>query len=443
MPAYYDFIPTPKQKEFLEHPAKYKLFGGGMGSGKSVVLCAEVLTLAIKIPKNRIIICRHEYSTFKQSTLIELEEMIPPEIIKSRNRTDGVIELINGSIIITTGLEKPDKLKSYNLGAFAIDEATETSIEIFNMLSTRTRLKHVPAHYRKGLLASNPEPGWVKERFVDPQVAGNPLPGHAFIQSLPRDNPHLPPDWEANLRLTLPPVWVQKYLEGSWDVHESQIFKPDHIKNSHPIPSKFESIIMALDPAITETEDTDFDESAICVIGIDSNNIIHEVETRHGRWGITELVDTTIRMYHQYNPTFFGVEAIAFQKAVMQLLQQQNIPCIPIKRDGDKARRGYAISYLFEDDRVRVNNQKLVKQLLEFPVGKRKGGHDDLADALIMALQMYSKFSTPINKTPPKSPLQELDRNSRLIWEDFQKSTKKNTTNQISNLYKYYYGEDN
>ncbi len=34
----------------------------------------------------------------------------------------------------------------------------------------------------------------------------------------------MPPGWEAELRLTNDPEWVRRYLDGSWDVFEGQIF---------------------------------------------------------------------------------------------------------------------------------------------------------------------------------------------------------------------------
>jgi hypothetical protein len=40
---------------------------------------------------------------------------------------------------------------------------------------------------------------------------------YCFVPSLPRDNPYLPGDYEAQLRKTYPEDWIKRYLEGSWD----------------------------------------------------------------------------------------------------------------------------------------------------------------------------------------------------------------------------------
>ena len=52
----------PKQKQALAHKnrAKYLLFGGAMGGGKSWWLCAEAIKQVMKYPSNRIVIVRKE-----------------------------------------------------------------------------------------------------------------------------------------------------------------------------------------------------------------------------------------------------------------------------------------------------------------------------------------------------------------------------------------------
>lgn len=421
---FYDFVPTEKQSIFLKTPTKYKLFGGSVGSGKTIVLCAEVIRLALMFPKNRILFCRHEYKSFKQSTLVELEDMLPPERVKKKNLIDGEVHLDNGSIILLSGLENKDKIKSYNLGAFAIDEVTETTSDIFNMLRSRLRLGHIPDNRRFGLCASNPEPGWVKDLFVDPYFNKNELPDHAFIPALPTDNPHLPKDYIEGLRRVYPPLWVTKYLEGSWEVFDNQIFKPDFILRSRPLPKEFEEIFVAVDPAITERDDAKIDETAIVVMGVDVDGIIHEVECRHGRWGIHQTIANCLDIHNKYSPSFFGVEKIAYQDALRQLLVPAGVNAIPIKVDGDKVRRAYAVSYLFEQGKVRINNLELIKQLLEFPEASKHGGHEDILDAMVHCLTMYIKYSTPTIKVKEEKYKNLLPHEIN-FWETYKEETSK------------------
>jgi len=105
-----------------------------------------------------------------------------------------------------------------SLGFWAVDQAEETTETHFNMLAGRLRLILPKIRY-KGLLTCNPDPGWVKQKFVEQK-----LDDHIFIQSLPKDNPHLPSDYESGLRKIYPSEWVAAMLEGDWSALEGGNF---------------------------------------------------------------------------------------------------------------------------------------------------------------------------------------------------------------------------
>jgi len=212
------YKPTKKQILAHEAPEMYLLFGGAMGGGKSAFLANEGIRLSLKYPGNRGYLCRHENVTFKKTTLLTLEKFLPNELIKRHHKSDQYYELINGSFIYYGGLkptqsDKPiDRIKSMDLGWFGIDEATETQEEYFLILSSRLRL-NLPGIKYYGLLATNPEPGWVRYRFIEQS-----LPNHRFIPALPGENPYNPSDYEDRLRTLFPPEWIKRYLEGDWDI---------------------------------------------------------------------------------------------------------------------------------------------------------------------------------------------------------------------------------
>jgi hypothetical protein len=93
------FTATPRQTEFLLSKAKYPLFGGAMRGGKSVALCAGALLQSLKYPGNRGFLARKTLTDFKRTTEITLFNVIPKDLIKSHNKTDRVITLVNGSLI--------------------------------------------------------------------------------------------------------------------------------------------------------------------------------------------------------------------------------------------------------------------------------------------------------------------------------------------------------
>jgi PBSX family phage terminase large subunit len=228
----WNYRPTQRQAEAHGNPARYRLYGGAMGGGKTVWLCAEAIRLSLQWPGNRGYFCRNTITDFRRSTLVTFSRLCPPEFIRGHYRDDRVIELVNGSEIVYGGLggeEDLERIKSTEFGWFGIDEATETTEEHFFMLCSRLRWRLPDGRTPRyaGILASNPEPGWVKERFVD-----RSLPDHAFIRALPKDNPHLAQDYEEKLREVYPHEWVRRYVEGSWDVFEGQIYK-EFVRERH------------------------------------------------------------------------------------------------------------------------------------------------------------------------------------------------------------------
>ncbi len=213
------YIPTPKQ--ILGHiaPEMYILIGGAMRGGKSVFLVNEGLQLSLDTPNNRGAIFRWENKAFKTTTYLTMMEYIPETIISRHHKSEQYLELINDSVIYYGGLKPQpgigtpfDRIKSMELGWVALDEASEIPEDFFKILISRLTLDRPGIRY-KMLLASNPEPGWVKVRFID-----NQYPNHKFIPALPGDNPHNPPGYEQRLRDMFDEDWISRYVEGSWDI---------------------------------------------------------------------------------------------------------------------------------------------------------------------------------------------------------------------------------
>jgi len=210
---------TERQTAFHAAREKFKLYGGAMGGGKTFALCAEAIALSQDYPGNRGYICRFELTSFKRTTLLVLEDMLSRAgLVREHHQTDHYFLLYNGSMIYygPLGNDKKDldKLKSMELGWFAIDEASEVSEKSFLMLSSRLRLK-LPGIRYFGLLASNPDPGWLRYRFIDQK-----LRDYVFVPALPRDNPHLAAGYVRQLAENFPPEWQARFIEGDWGAFE-------------------------------------------------------------------------------------------------------------------------------------------------------------------------------------------------------------------------------
>lgn len=210
------YNPTAKQLEAHSALDRYILYGGAVGGGKTWWLCGEAIKQSVKYSGNHGLICRHRLTDLTATTLRTLQLLLPGSLIERHHQTNRIFELKNGSTIRYTGLgdyeTTKEILSGLELGWFCVDQAEELTENQFNLLCTRLRLNIPGIHYH-GFLTANPEPGWLRDRFID-----NKLDDHCFIPALPTDNPHLPPDYIAELRKTLPEAMIKKLLEGNWDI---------------------------------------------------------------------------------------------------------------------------------------------------------------------------------------------------------------------------------
>lgn len=236
--------PSDRQAEFLRCGAKEQLYGGSKRGGKTVAGCAKAIYLSYLFPGNRGFIFRQAFTDLRDSTLVTFFSLCPPELIIGHNKQDHRLTIRSRdpkhpSTIVYRGLgedaqggvsaqKAKEKAKAIETGWFWVDEPSEVAFDAYTMMLSQL-CWFLPDGSRPpymALLTSNPEPGWVKDRFVD-DTHKDYIIGKAdakFIPSLPRDNPGLPPGWELDLRATMDGEWVRRYLDGSWDIHEGQVF---------------------------------------------------------------------------------------------------------------------------------------------------------------------------------------------------------------------------
>jgi hypothetical protein len=243
-------IVTPKQQMFHDSVARHQEtgFGGARGPGKSFALGHEALRQSIYYPGNLGAIVRKDLVDLKDTTMETLRRYVLPPYqaqgLKARftggNRPDLEIDTGRGiSTILWRDAKDEASLMSANLGWVAFDEAVEVSEDFYLMISAaigRCRLPDGTLAPKRLFWASNPGPGWPKRYFpVGNKPCKRPVvkigddgleytTHAAFIPALPRDNPNLPPNYEADLRAKYPDVWVRRFLDGDWSAFEGQVF---------------------------------------------------------------------------------------------------------------------------------------------------------------------------------------------------------------------------
>lgn len=246
--------PLPKQAEFMQevlnpNGAKYILYCGGIGSGKTMVGCITMLIQAVMYPGDYLI-CRQFMPELRDTTLKQFIEICPKELIHEIRVADAIVKIKSAnnkiSTILFRQLEEPDKLRSLNLSGFYIDESSQVSEEGFMLLQGRLRGPGL----RKGFLTTNPNGhDWQYLWFVKQDMFKTPEAKTHFklIRAPSTENIHLPEGYVANIMQTWSPERIKREIEGSFDAFEGMVyheFRRDlHVIQPFVVPREWKRVI--------------------------------------------------------------------------------------------------------------------------------------------------------------------------------------------------------
>lgn len=265
----FNYEPFPIHVPFHKTTAREKAAIGAVGSGKTIALCADAILLGLEQPGSRILIARQTVPSLRDTTeyeFLSLMQSIPDElretgrkvttlydvadISRSGGHTDKIV-LHNGTEYLFRSLDDWRKLMSLNLAAFYIDEASEIDVESYLGLLTRIRQKfptelaqrRVPGckiTRQQAAICMNPNGhDWAWEYFVHGpdqlRQSGEPdkirvANNRRYFRSTSFDNPTLydadgSPNAYLQSLLTMPDVWVRRYVLCEFDAFAGQIYE--------------------------------------------------------------------------------------------------------------------------------------------------------------------------------------------------------------------------
>ena len=233
------YTPHERQREAHQRAERYILYGGALGGGKTMWLCATAIQQSVLYPGNVGFLGRHRLKDMPSTLLETFDRMVPKSIVKSHHRTERYWDFVNGSRIYYDGLDDYDSVKErvggLEIGWFGVDQAEEISESVFDLLTTRLRLQ-IPGLYYHGYLTANPSPGWLRDMFID-QKKDN----CCFVPALPTDNPFLPGGYVEEMRERLPEAMVQQLLDGDWDIDAASDYLVPYSKIRKAIAVKLDA----------------------------------------------------------------------------------------------------------------------------------------------------------------------------------------------------------
>ncbi len=226
----------PKQREFHQCGAKYRLFGGAAGPGKSKALLMEAVAQANETPGANTLLLRRTFPELEGSLLLYFRRDVPRECYRSFNEAKHTVTWHNGSTTRFGYSQSENDIYQYQSSEFlfiGVDELTHFTLRQWQFLTSRNRC---PVAGARPCMAGATNPGnighaWVKSLFIDKQPAAGMEPreydasDYAFIAARVTDNPIYADDSDYLKTLReLPDFYRRAFLDGDWSVFAGQYF---------------------------------------------------------------------------------------------------------------------------------------------------------------------------------------------------------------------------
>src|SRR6202162_2522796 len=209
----FGYKPFARQKEFHDSDAKYRLFGGAAGPGKTKALLYEAIYQGHKHPGVDTLLLRRTFPELEASLITYFRRDVPRELYEKYNEAKHVVTWLNGSTTRFAYCASENDVYRYQGAEYlfiGVDELTHFTLKQWQFLTSRNRC---PIKHARPCMAGATNPGnighaWVKALWVDKVApAGYERPeqydaaDYDFIRARIADNPIYAED--MNYRKTL------------------------------------------------------------------------------------------------------------------------------------------------------------------------------------------------------------------------------------------------
>ncbi len=323
-----------QQWAFLTSPARFSLYIGGIGSGKTTAGCLRAIRLAFMQPGSLGLIGAPTYTMLRDTTQRMLLQLLPSWAIANYRHDDNHLTLINGSEILFRSLDDPDRLRGLNLAWYWLDEATLCGHYAWQILKGRLR----QSGYRTtGIATATPHgrDGYWRDFEAEPR------PGHCLYRATTADNAsHLPADFIPDLGLT--GAHYEQEVLGLFTAFQGLVYQLDTGPNGNVRdPSPEAEAAQSLSPRFVEVIggiDWGFTNPAVALIlardGDDHWWVLEELYRRRAPLDgvlIPALVDLTRR--HHVAAWFCGPDDPGAIAALSAALASEQLPAHVHKAD--------------------------------------------------------------------------------------------------------------
>lgn len=296
----------------------YFLYGGRMGS-KTYTAMHYVLYRMIK-SRETCVYCQQTKADLNTAAISEWENMIADLNLKEFfHRVNSRYTYIpNGSSIVFKGFqtssEAVEAMKGFsNLSIAYVDEAQSTDEEAFdNLIGSIRSNKDM-----KCIVSLNPttQDSWLYQRFFKnlpsedfSGIIGNKLYVYSYYKDVAKYVGKTKIDLIEQIRTSDPLKYQNQYL-GKWmQTGYRSLWTSQMMKSAHElefIPEQFEKVVIGVDPAATNTKNSD--ATGLIVVGYDSG-MYYVLDEATGNYSPLEWAQKVKELYVKWQADYVVAE---------------------------------------------------------------------------------------------------------------------------------------
>jgi phage terminase large subunit len=289
---------NPAYKPAKTCKTRYRILYGGAGSGKSYFIAQEIILNMLMSGDYDYLIVRKVGRTIRHSVFRLLQSIISEWNLNDYftiNKSDMHITSRSGSVLISSGLDDVEKLKSIaNITNIWIEEASEITQEDFQQLDLRLRGK---SKINKQItLSFNPvsSQSWLKRYFFDREPENTTI-----IKTTYKDNRFIDEEYKKVIEELKETdyTYYQIYGLGNWGTPGNLIYH--NYKVTENMPEQFDEIIYGLDFGYNNP-------SALVRVGLKDKNVYILQELYESKLTNADLIEKLKPLIENKNSNIYG-----------------------------------------------------------------------------------------------------------------------------------------
>ncbi len=225
---------------------------GPAGSGKTIAALYKLHLMLLMHPGAKALIARKTNTALAGTAMATyrnhiLDDREGVRYFGGNKVKPAAFEYPNGSMLIVSGLDKPDKVKSLEIDLCFINEATECTVEDIEFV--RSRLRNGKTPYRQLIMDCNPDAPthWLNQRMIDgttTRLVSRHEQNPRFFDLLTNDWTEDGRDYIEGVLGGLTGVRLSRLRYGIWSASEGTVYEGSYDRSKNvvkrfPIPETY------------------------------------------------------------------------------------------------------------------------------------------------------------------------------------------------------------